>query len=42
MVVTETSSEVQSAEEPIPVYLVDSQWLQQHEIASSKTTRPWS
>ena len=25
-----------------PVNLVDSQWLQQHEIASSKATRPWS
>ena len=46
MVVTdslfEPSFEVQSAEGLPPVNLVDSQWLQQHEIASSKATCPRS
>ena len=46
MVVTdslfEPVPEVQSAEGLTPVNLVDSQWLQRHEIASTKATRPWS
>ena len=45
MVVTDsfrTSFEVQSGGGAAPVNLVGSQWLQRHEIASSKATGPWS